>query len=140
MLVCDLSSLLNANIPGPPSLSGLPSQCPLQSSRLQYHHSHSSRRHWNGEGEWNVTTGKRPPAPTPITLTAHVSIPDPTVAYNVYLYDDFADVPTADFNARAERAIQTWQIPAGSGPIWKVTIDVMSDQTRASRAVPVTAP
>ncbi|MFZ8981718.1 MAG: hypothetical protein ACO21N_07635, partial [Candidatus Nanopelagicales bacterium] len=94
----------------------------------------------NGEGEWNVTTGKRPPAPTPITLTAHVSIPDPTVAYNVYLYDDFADVPTADFNARADRAIQTWQIPAGSGPIWKVTIDVMSDQTRAFRAVPVTAP
>jgi hypothetical protein len=94
----------------------------------------------NGEGEWNVPTGKRPPAPTPITLTAHVTIPNPTIAYNVYLYDDFADVPIAGFNARADRAIQTWQIPAGSGPTWKLTIDAMSDQTRVFRAVPVSAP
>jgi hypothetical protein len=94
----------------------------------------------NGEGEWNVAVGKQPPAPIPMTLTAHVSIPDDDVSYNLYLYDDFADVPTAGFNAAADRAIQTWQIPAGSGPIWKLTIDAMSDQTRIFRAVPVTAP
>ena len=94
----------------------------------------------NGEGEWNVAIGKQPPAPIPMTLTAHVTIPDNGVAYNLYLYDDFADVPTAGFNAAAGKAIQTWQIPAGSGPIWKVTIDAMSDQTRIFRAVPVTAP
>jgi hypothetical protein len=75
-----------------------------------------------------------------MTLTAHVSIPDDDVAYNLYLYDDFADVPTAGFNAAVDRAIQSWQIPAGSGPIWKLTIDAMSDQTRIFRAVPVTAP
>jgi hypothetical protein len=69
-----------------------------------------------------------------------VSIPDDDVAYNLYLYDDFADVPTAGFNAAAHRASQSWQIPAGSGPIWKLTIDAMSDQTRIFRAVPVTAP
>lgn len=94
----------------------------------------------NGEGVWNVTVGKQPPAPLPITLTAHVSIPDSSVAYNVYLYDDFADVPTAGFNAAAGKAMQSWQIPAGSGRTWKVTIDAMSDQTRVFRAVPVTAP
>ena len=94
----------------------------------------------NGEGEWNVLIGKQPPPPIPMTLTAHVSIPDQGVAYNLYLYDDFADVPTAGFNAAADRAIQTWRIPADSGPIWKLTIDAMSDQTRIFRAVPVTAP
>jgi hypothetical protein len=93
----------------------------------------------NGEGEWNVAVGKQPPAPIPMTLTAHVSIPDDDVAYNLYLYDDFAEVPTAGFNAAADRAIQSWQIPEGSGPIWKLTIDSMSDQTRIFRAVPVTA-
>ena len=94
----------------------------------------------NGEGEWNVAVGKQPPAPTPITLTAHVTIPDDQVAYTVYLYDDFADVPTSNFNANADRAIETWQIPAGAGSRWSVTIDAMSDQTRAFRAVPVSAP
>ena len=94
----------------------------------------------NGEGEWNVAVGKQPPAPIPMTLTAHVSIPAGDVAYNLYLYDDFADVPAAGFNAAADRAIQMWQIPAGSGPIWRVTIDAMSDQTRIFRAVPITAP
>ncbi len=94
----------------------------------------------NGEGEWNVLIGKRPPAPTSITLTAHVTIPDPEVAYNVYLYDDFSDVPRSDFNARAGQAIQAWRIPAGSGPKWTVTIAAMSDQTRVFRAVPTTAP
>jgi len=94
----------------------------------------------NGEGEWNVAVGKQPPPPIPMTLTAHVSIPDDAVAYNLYLYDDFADVPMAGFNAAADRAIQSWQIPAGSGPIWKLTINAMSDQTRIFRAVPVSAP
>ena len=94
----------------------------------------------NGEGEWNVAVGKQPPAPIPMTLTAHVSIPAADVAYRLYLYDDFADVPAAGFNAAADRAIQMWQIPAGSGPIWRVTIDAMSDQTRIFRAVPITAP
>ena len=94
----------------------------------------------NGEGEWNVTVGKKQPPSFAITLTAHVSIPDEDVAYNLYLYDDFGAIPRSRFNALADRAIQSWQIPAGSGPIWKVTIDAMSDQTRIFRAVPVTAP
>ncbi|MEX1209500.1 MAG: hypothetical protein WEA35_01355 [Candidatus Nanopelagicales bacterium] len=94
----------------------------------------------NSEGTWNVTVGKQPPAPTAITLTAHVSIPDDGVAYNVYLYDDFADVPTRGFNAAADRAVQTWQILAGSRSTWRVTINAMSDETRVFRAVPVTAP
>jgi len=94
----------------------------------------------NGEGLQNEPVLKAPPAPSPMTLTAHVRIPDQSVAYRVYLYDDFAQVPTRDFNARAAKAIQSWTIPPGSGAAWRVTIDVMTDQTRVFRAVPVTAP
>lgn len=94
----------------------------------------------NSEGVWNVNKGKRPPAATPITLTAHVSIPDDDVAYRVYLYDDFDDVPTAKFNASADQAIRSWTIAPGSGATWRVTISAMSNDTRVFRAVPVSAP
>lgn len=94
----------------------------------------------NGEGAWNVSKGKRPPAAIPITLTAHVTIPNEDVAYRVYLYDDFDDVPTSGFNAAAAQAIRVWRIPAGSGSSWRVTINAKSDDTRVFRAVPVDAP
>ncbi|MFM7146440.1 MAG: hypothetical protein ACKOW5_08915, partial [Actinomycetales bacterium] len=75
----------------------------------------------------------------PITLTATLTLPDPALAYNVYLYDDFAKVPVRDFNASATNAVQQWTIPAGSPTTWTQTISALSDQTRVFRAVPVTA-
>ena len=75
-----------------------------------------------------------------IDLTATVTIPDSTRAYNVYLYDDFAKVPVSNFNASAANAVQSWTIPPGSGATWSKTITTMSDQTRVFRAVPISAP
>lgn len=93
-----------------------------------------------GEGVQNEPVMRRPPRPFAITLTARVTITDPTQAYRVYLYDDFGDVPTRDFNAHADRAVASWTIPAGSGDSWEVAIRALSSDTRVFRAVPVSAP
>ncbi len=81
-----------------------------------------------------------PPAPVPMTLTATVTIPDPQVAYTVYRYDDFAQVPAASFNASADRAVESWTIPPGSGAAYVITIATWSDATVVLRAVPQSAP
>ena len=98
----------------------------------------------NGEGVHNGSgpnqVMRAAPPGTPITLTAHVTIPDQSKAYRVYLYGKFRHVPTRDFNAKAAKAIQTWTIPAGSGPTWSVTINALSSDTRVFRAVPASAP
>lgn len=93
------------------------------------------------DGEPEMIDGSDvPPAAVPMTLTATVSIPDESVAYNVYRYDDFAQVPASSFNALADRAVESWVIPAGSGAQWVVTIPTMSDATVVLRAVPQSAP
>ena len=94
----------------------------------------------DGEGAQDDVRLVAPPAPTAIDLTATVTIPDSTRAYNVYLYDDFAKVPVSNFNASAANAVQSWTIPPGSGATWSKTITTMSDQTRVFRAVPISAP
>lgn len=98
----------------------------------------------NGEGVQNGSgpnqVMKRPPAATPITLTAKVHLPDRSKAYRVYLYDNFSDVPQRGFNAKAGRAVSVWTIPAGGPSVWTVTIQAMSSDTRVFRAVPVSAP
>lgn len=94
----------------------------------------------NSEGAQDQSWLVAPPKPQPIELTATVTLPDPAMSYNVYLYDDFAKVPVRNFNASASDAIQSWNIPSGSAANWRHTITVMSDQTRVFRAVPVTAP
>lgn len=93
----------------------------------------------NGSGPNQVM--KSAPAATPITLTATVHLPDRSKAYRVYLYDDFSKVPKRGFNAKADHAMSVWTIPAGSASsVWTVTIQAMSSDTRAFRAVPVSAP
>ena len=94
----------------------------------------------DGEGVQNQPVMKQPPAPMPITLTARVKLPDPSRAYRVYLYDDFAKVPGHNFNAKSERAMRVWTIPAGGSHLWSVTIHAMTSDTRVFRAVPVSAP
>jgi hypothetical protein len=93
------------------------------------------------DGEPEMINGSdTPPVPAPLTLTATVTIPDQTVAYTLYRYDDFAKVPAAGFNASADRAVQTWDIPAGSGPTFVTEIQTMSAATVVLRAVPQSAP
>ena len=81
-----------------------------------------------------------PPTPAPIQLTATVSPPIAGVAYNLYRYDDFNQVPVANFNAMAGNAVESWVIPPGLGTNTTVIINTMSDQTVIFRAVPASAP
>lgn len=94
----------------------------------------------DGEGAQEQERLTAPPTPLPMVLTATVTIPDQAVAYRVYAYDDFDKVPISDFNAAAGNAIASWTIPPGAGPTWTMQIPIMSNQTRAFRAVAVTAP
>lgn len=92
----------------------------------------------NGEGPDQLMVA--PPPGMPITLTAHVTIPDTNKAYRLYLYDGFTNVPTNNFNASAAHAMTNWIIPAGGGSTWSVTITNLSSDTRVFRAVPTEAP
>jgi hypothetical protein len=79
-----------------------------------------------------------PPAPAPIQLTATVTPTVPGVPYNLYRYDDFNQVPVANFNAMAGSAVESWAVASGLGT--NVIVNTMSDQTVIFRAVPATAP
>jgi hypothetical protein len=93
------------------------------------------------DDEPDIVNGSNvPPAPAPLTLTATVSIPDESVAYALYRYDDFDDVPVAGFNAAAAAAVESWIVPAGSGPTFTVVHETMTDATVIFRAVPLGAP
>lgn len=81
-----------------------------------------------------------PPPSMPLELTAVVSIARPGRAHRLYLYDDFADVPEADFNANAARAARVWDIPARSGLSFEVKVAIRSDEVAVFRAVPASAP
>lgn len=80
------------------------------------------------------------PPPSPLTLTVIVTIPDETLSYNLYQYNDFSLVPTSQFNSNASNAIQTWTIPAHSGPVYEIEVSILSNETAAFRAVSTTAP
>ncbi len=93
------------------------------------------------DGEPEMVDGSDvPPTPVPLTLRALVEIPDQSVAYTLYQYDDFEQVPAAGFNAAAARASRSWLIPAHSGPEFVTDIVTLSDATVVLRAVPQTAP
>jgi hypothetical protein len=83
---------------------------------------------------------KFPPVAQPMEITATVSIPDPSQAYRLYRYDDFREVPTSGFNARASKAAQSWTIPPGTGRTFSVTYSSDTSATVVFRAVPVSAP
>lgn len=80
------------------------------------------------------------PAPMPLSITATVSVPDQSVAYKVYRYDNFEDVPVSGFNAKAGDAAEEWTIPAGQGPTFQITRAIESDDIVVFRAVPASAP
>lgn len=78
------------------------------------------------------------PAPRPVTLTITVSGLTPGKTYNLYRYSSMAAVPESSFNANATRAAQKWTIVA-TGSTYTMTQTIMSNETAAYRAVPVTA-
>ena len=99
----------------------------------------------NNEGIQDQAEMSSPPPGKPMSITATVTIPDTSQAWNVYLYDDFADVPTGSFNASARmsprRVARMWTVPAGSGATWSTTLrNARTDGTYVFRAVPATAP
>ena len=93
----------------------------------------------DGEGLENQAELRRPPEPRPFTLTARVTIPDPSQAYVLYRYDYFASVPVRGFNAAADQAVQRWMIPPFSGSSMEVSVPAWTDDTVVFRAVPLTA-
>lgn len=80
------------------------------------------------------------PAAMLVTLTATVSMPDQSVAYNLYLYDAFEKVPDSRFNAKSSSATRLWRIPPHSGATHTVSITVPSSRMTVFRAVPASAP
>lgn len=94
----------------------------------------------NGEGLLNKRRVSTPPPPIQLQLTATVKIANQNRGYKVYLYDNFAKVPTENFNAAAWKASRVWTIPAHHGPTWTTTIPALSNSTRVFRAVPNSAP
>lgn len=81
----------------------------------------------------------KPPQPAALKLQATVSIPDESVAYRVYYYNDFAKVPSHAFNAGASNAIQSWTIEPHSGSSATFEINGLTSETVIFRAVPALA-
>ena len=71
------------------------------------------------------------PAGLAMSLTATASGLKAGQAYNVYLYTDFASVPTGSFNTNAAQATQSWKVTA-SGPTWTLTLPVTQNLSTAS--------
>jgi hypothetical protein len=80
-----------------------------------------------------------PPPPSPLTLTITVSDLTPNTSYNLYLYDDFSNVPTQDFNALASQAKQKFVI-SSAGTTYTMSLNILSNEQVIFRAVPLDAP
>jgi hypothetical protein len=78
------------------------------------------------------------PAPTPLTLTITVSGLTAGKTYNLYRYSSMRAVPDSNFNANSAKAAQQWTIVA-TGSTYTTTQTIVSNETAAYRAVPVTA-
>jgi hypothetical protein len=78
------------------------------------------------------------PASKPVTLTITMSGLTPGKTYNLYRYASMATVPDSNFNANSAKAAQKWRIVA-TGTTYTMTQTIMSNETAAYRAVPVTA-
>jgi hypothetical protein len=80
------------------------------------------------------------PEPTALNLTVTVSGLTPGVAYKLYRYDDFGEVPSARFNALADKAAEAQNIQIHSGSTFTTTRRIQSNEMAIYRAVPATAP
>lgn len=80
------------------------------------------------------------PNPGALHLKATVTIPNQVAAYNLYYYKSFSSVPTSQFNKNSASASRVWRIPAKSGPVYTVELDILSNEVAVFRAVRATAP
>lgn len=81
-----------------------------------------------------------PPDPMLLQLNVTVSNLEPHVQYQLYRYDNFADVPDSNFNAKASQAAQSWHIQITSGNTFVMTQEIMSDEIAVYRCVKSSAP
>lgn len=86
-----------------------------------------------------VDGGNTRPAAKSITLTVTVSGLKPGVPYKLYRYNSMASVPDGSFNANASKASAVWPMKIASGNSYTLTQTILSSQTAAYRAVPVSA-
>ena len=92
----------------------------------------------NNEGFHNAAELRVEPAGTHMTLTATAN-PTPGVEYNVYIYDNFADVPDGNFYTEAVGSGRTpdYVIPTTNTGTWTVALPILTSDTRIFRIVPV---
>lgn len=83
--------------------------------------------------------GATRPAASPLTLTVTVSNLQPGVAYKLYKYASFANVPTSAFNANAAKAAKITDVQIASGSVFKMTETIQSSEMAIYRAVRATA-
>lgn len=84
----------------------------------------------------SLLTNSPPPA-RPLTLTVVISGLTSGTEYNLYLYNDFANVPRKDFNSNPYT--QKFGFTATSDT-HTMTHEIMSNETAVFRAVPASAP
>lgn len=75
-----------------------------------------------------------------LNLNVTVSGLKPGVAYNLYRYNSFDNVPESGFNAKASKANKHWEINIKEGATYVLKETIRSDQVAVYRAVPGTAP
>jgi hypothetical protein len=81
------------------------------------------------------------PASMSLTLTITVSEMSDGVAYNLYWYDDFENVPVSSFNANADQAFKVFEnILGDENGVYTRKEKIRSNQQAIFRAVPVNAP
>ncbi len=93
----------------------------------------------NSELPEMVDGSNRRPEPGFVTLWATCTIPDSSVEYKLYRYDNFADVPEKAFNANADKAVESWDIPVGALG-FTVIRHIVSSDVVIFRAVKASAP
>lgn len=80
------------------------------------------------------------PAPMPLTLTITISNLIPNVLYYLYRYNNLEKVPNSQFNAQANKAIESWPVQISSGSTFVTTQEINSNEIAVYRAVRASAP
>lgn len=79
------------------------------------------------------------PSPMPLTLQITILNLESGVNYTLYRFNDFAKVPTSNFNAHAVDAVQHWPITISAGTTYTLTDTTLSDTSAIYRCVKAAA-
>lgn len=86
-----------------------------------------------------IKGGTRPTA-SPLTLMVTVSGLQAGLAYKLYKYTSFANVPTSAFNTNAAKAAKIIDVQIAAGSVFKMTETIQSNEMAIYRAVRASAP